>query len=284
MLCFTRMPQLSHCCECCDVSPECHGSVIAVNVVFYQNAMAQSLLGFLDPSIFNSISGSNNTAGINMLTALAALTSSTNSCSNTTTSTVATPITASVTTMAPNSSLFSTETQMIIDDASPSKQTLPTAGQQGSFLGTSFGAASNLKPISPSMPAEPLQAVVPQQQTLNLTQTVNLAGLGLTQLQTSPVPTPNPGTTPAPSHPHAASGPAATTTLQAGNSRTPQTKTVKSQGSAKVSARTLSPSAAGRALSGQPGSSAKKDGFAVPQVDLKYLIILCVHVCECVCT
>ena len=282
------MPWLSHCCKCC-VSPECHGSVIAVNIVFHQNAMAQSLLGFLDPSIFNSISGSNNTAGINMLTALAALTSSTNSCSNTTTSTVGTPITASVTTMAPNSSLFSTETQMIIDDASPSKQTLPAAGQQGSFLGTSFGAASNLKSISPTTPAMPLQAnVVPQQQTLNLTQTVNLAGLGLTQLQTSPVPTQNPGTTPAPSQPQAASGPAATTTLQAGNSRTPQTKTVKSQGSAKVSARTLSPShgaaAAGRALSGQPGPSAKKDGFAVPQVDLKYLVILCVCMCVCVCT
>ena len=41
------MPWLSHCCECCDVSPECHGSVIAVNVVFHQDAMAQSLLRML---------------------------------------------------------------------------------------------------------------------------------------------------------------------------------------------------------------------------------------------
>ena len=253
--------------------------------------MAQSLLGLLDPCIFNNISSSSsNMAGMNMLTALAALTSNTSSCSNNTTNTVGAPVTVSASMLTANSPLFSTETQMIIDDALPSKQTLPTAGQQGGFLGMSFSVAPNLKPVSPPASALPLQtSVLPQQQTVNLGQTVNLAGLGLTHLPTLvPAPSLAPSPAPTPSLPHTVSTPAATT-VRASSSGTPQTKTVKCQGSAKVSPRTLSPShtaTTSRALSGQPGSSTKKDGFAVPQVDLSFVILfvfLCVRVCECVC-
>ncbi|XP_070205181.1 MLX-interacting protein-like isoform X2 [Littorina saxatilis] len=223
-----------------------------------QSTMAQSVLGLLDPSIFNSGS---NTAGISMLTALAALTSSNNTNNNNTNSGLGIP--AATTPAA--STFFLPDAQMIVDDSSSSasKQTFSATRQQVGFGGTPFSSASPpLKSVTQSAPAF-LRGGLNQQQT------VNTDGLNLTHipgLSLSPLPV-SQNRSPAPSQ---AASTSKTSPGQTGSARNSQqqAKTVKGQISAKVNSRTASPSnspLSSRGGSGQTGSSGKRDGFVVPQ-------------------
>ena len=179
------------------------------SLLFLLIRLQNTTLGLLDPNIFGSSSSS--TASINLLTALAALTSNGGSSNNNSNNILSPPATA-----AASMPLFTPETQMIIDDAAPAKQTFNTAG--GGVLGGSFTleptqkqgpTALSLQPASspqqtfltqPTVAAAAAQQRLAPQQTIGAQQVIGVAhqtvgsqsllgsqpGLGLQQALVSP--------------------------------------------------------------------------------------------------
>lgn len=212
-----------------------------------QVSLAQSLLGLMDPTIFSS--GGGSAAGINMLTALAALTSS-NALTSTNNTTFSfgtytpTPPPPSTVTSGSILASFTSDTPMVLDD-SLGKGSFQANAQPNFFSGQSQDQAKAHKRAHQSFSTQGFHRGESMQ-------TVNMTGLGLAQAL-SPVPlaptSPSPGT----------------------HLRNAHTRKEQGQTPVKLIPRAASPSNTAmtvRSVSAPGGLSAagqKKDGFAVPQ-------------------